>query len=550
MTGRTNKQVRRGFVALAAWVFLLAPRGGLAGGAATADPLGADLAGTETIVLMDASADMGAKFALQRHALAAAPAFGGQRLSFAIYGGEACGGFQAVARDKTMAVVLGDVAPAGRRNLVAALESAAAAFPEDAPRKRILAIVGGPNQCLGAPCAFTSKLKTGTPELAVDVIGFGLTDSAARRLDCIAANTGGRFFRADANGLATALTLALSDPTNVLVSLAPPRVAARASAADEAGTSNSGTSNSEIPNSETKVDQIAQGVEEMTGWPLTGPELSFPRGLRLSAELTAGRGLIESGVRFELLRRQRDGVLQLVARTERTATPLFEVPPGPYVARVSIGEVVRDVRVSVPADGVLNRRVDLSAGRIELAAAVLGQPVNSGASFRVESLDAPADAFELSGRGRMLAIFPAGRYRVTARIDGAHAARQVTLPPGALASAVVEVPIGYLRVAPLTGGEGFRVLRRGQEVARGGAGGGLFRLPPGAYRIVGLANETVDLARAVVQEGRLASAKLRTTADDSVIEPIREPDIGPILDAGLRRLVAEQPASKEVLFTR
>jgi len=470
----------------------------------------------ETIVLVDANGDMAAagdaaKFDLQRHALEAAPAARDAAFQLAAYGGDGCGGFARLDRDRGVGAALLDVTPTGRRNLGAALDAAVAAFPASEGRKRILAIVGGPNQCLAALCAHADSLKARMPELVVDVIAFGLPDEQARRFDCVAANTGGRFTRADANGLATALALALASPTDVLNGTPPPAALA--------------------PTAEPVAEPppMAKSLSA-----LTGPELFFPRGLRLMASLSDGAAPLPSGVKFELLSRGADGVLRLAARTDRTASPLFAVPAGAYVARITVGALTRTFTVKAPYEGIVNRRVSLDAGQVALSATVAGRVVNRGANFRIERLDAPAEPITIEGRGRVLTTLPAGRYRATAVIDGVAAARTVVaVAPGEIVDAVVAASLGFLRVALSADAEGFRVLRDGEEVARGGADGGLFRLPPGDYRIV--ADRGGAEAAATVVDSGLVEAALA----DGASAPMES-----------RRLIAEQPARTAARLNR
>lgn len=466
-----------------------------------------------TVVLLDATADMGAgdgaKFDLQRRAVEAAPMVKTRSLAFAAYGGADCGGYRAVDGVYDVAAGLNGIDPAGRRNLSAALETAAATLPSDAPRKRILALVGGADQCLAALCAKASKLKADAPALTVDVVGFGLSDSAARKLNCVAANTGGRFMRVGETGLATALALSIGAPTNVMAGLAAPRRPAAEPSPPPAA----------APREAPDVD---------LAYIMTGPELSMPRGLRLSATLADGGTPLAGDVRFDLLRRDVEGVLRLVARTSRTATPLFDVPPGRYLARVVAGAAVRDLPVTAPAEGVSNRRIALDAGRLELAATVSNRAPSKGARFTIQRLDAPAEAIRREGGGQALVTLPAGRYRIDVELGVARASAEATVVADEVTRTAFDLAVGFLRVEGAPPGGDVRVLRFGKEVARAApTDRPLFRLPPGAYRIAADAGA----ARAVVAAGGLVHVDLR------------RPDAAPTapLTSGAvnRRLVAE-----------
>lgn len=479
-----------------------------------------------TVILLDATRDMArlkpgataARFDLQFQALAAALGDAPAAAALAQFGGADCGGFRVAGDDPLDA--LADSAPAGARNLPAALDAAVAALPQATVRKRILAIVGGPNQCMTALCAHADRLKSARPDVAIDVIGFDISDEAARQLACVAANTGGRFARADENGLATALALTLGsneapraaaeprEPPAVVLAETPPGLVGPTALADR----------------------------------YSGPELYFPRGLRLSATLVKGGPPLEEGVRFELLRRGPDGVLRLVARTVRIDMPLFAAPPGPYVARVTVGGLTRDHFAEAPVEGIVNRRLVLDAGQVELAATVAGRIVNSGARFRAERIDKAGLPIVITGRSRMLATLPAGRYRVAATVDGATSSQFVEVAAGAVFRETFDLALGYLRVAAPKRARGFRVLRGNRVVAEASADHALFRLPPGPYRVIGAVDGVGMTADATVEVGRLAAAALALPAAHKA----------DILDDGKgpRRLIAAQPDKLEPLEAR
>lgn len=473
---------------------------------------------SETLILIDANADMGdptggaIKFDIQRHALGANT---GGRSRMAVYGGGTCKGF-GVLKGNAFAA-LGQVAPKGKRNFAAALDDALNAFSSDVQVKRIVAIVGGPNQCLAALCAHARRLKEQDPALIVDLIGFGLSDSAARRFDCVAANTGGRFARADAATLSTALSLALRTPTTALNSLPAPVGLGGGSVVGQNEPSQAHS------DAVASADQIIDGTPEpfttaaelipprplAADWMMTGPESFVPTGLRLTASLVQGGDVLADGARFELLRADADGVYRLVARTERTSTPLFAVPAGRYLARVSRGGATSEAEVWAPSKGVLTRKLSLDAGQLALAALSGGRPASRGAEFRVERLDGPGPVLTISGRGRALATVPTGRYKVVAKIDQAGAERVLAVRPGEIVAAGIDVPLGFVRVALAVTGPGrdvgplapaeISIVRNGREIARAQGESPLFRLAPGAYTVVARSGR-VETERDVVAD--------------------------------------------------
>ncbi len=504
---------------------------------------------SSALVLIDANADMSAKvdgsvkFDLQRHAINALSLSDAR---IAAYGGSSCKGF--TLADKRGANSFSETAPNGRRNLAAALDSALAAFPEDAPVKRIVAIVGGPNQCLAALCAHAGRLKEKYPEFVVDLIGFGLSDQTASRLNCIAANTDGRFARADAATLSSALALTLRAPTAALSSLAAPssEIAQADNLADVPLRAKADNQLAAILNAPLAPPLPLEG-----GWRMTGPESYVPQGLRLMASLVQGGDPLVDGARFELLRADQNGVYRLVARTERTGNPLFAVPEGRYLARVSRGGAVSEAEVWAPKSGVATRRLSLDAGQLALAALSGGRPAARGAHFRVERLDAPGPIMTISGRGRALATVPAGQYRIHAAIDHANAERVVQVRPGEIVAAGLDVPLGFVRVA-LTINHGndrraqprapaeISILRDGQEIASAKGESPLFRLAPGSYKVIARSGRAAIERDVIADAGALVDVSMT----------LNQSEIAAVNTSASPVLIAQQPDDKRQSASR
>lgn len=525
------------------------------GAAMQAAPVVAAQALPHTMILLDASADMSRvvsgspKMELQRHALASLAV---NSLQVAAYGGQRCSGFAMLESD-AVSNSLKTMAPSGRRNLVAALDAVIAAFPEEAPVKRVVAIVGGPNQCLAAICAHAGRLKEQHPEFIVDLIGFGLSDRAAANIDCIAANTGGRFTRAEAATLATTLSLALRMPA------ASPNGQA-AFGGESRPEPMPLASPSPVPPSPRLAEMLDDGVLDpaftsvSVDWRMTGPESFVPQGLRLMASLKPDGTRLLSGTRFELLRADKAGVYRLIARTERTGHPLFAVPAGRYLARISRGGAVRDVEVWAPEKGVSTRTISLDAGQLALAALAGGRPASLGAEFHIRRLDGPGPTVTISGRGRALATVPAGRYRVRALIDQASAERIVEVRPGEIAAAGLNVPIGFVRVALTVTSAGaaadpltppvISIVRNGREIARAVGESPLFRVAPGPYTVIARVGQ-IEAERDVVADvGALVDVALTLNQG-----PASAADAGKSQHRK-RVLIAEQPVVSATVTSR
>lgn len=471
------------------------------------------------MVLLDATAGMtlgqnSSRLDVQRHALKAMPSAAAAPVRFGAYGGGACGGFVDMGDAKAAAASLNDIAPGGRRNLAVALEDAAAKLPVADGPQRIVAVVGGPNQCLSALCARAERLKAERPNLRIDVVGFDLTDAQAERLHCIAANSGGRLLRAAGNELVTVLTLAAAPAVRSV-----PQVGSSAPAAPLVTVA-----------STPPLPPLAMAKAQSQSYGMTGPEPHFPGGVRLFASLASDGKTLGAGAQFELLKADDNGVLRLVARTSRHAAPLFSPPPGRYMARVVVGEASATTFVEAPEIGIANYWVVLDAGQLEIAATISGRPMSGGARFFVERLDALGENLELRRGGKVLATVPAGRYRVTARLDGAEASTEIDVAAGRMARVDLETALGFLRLDGVPSGAKVRILRFGREMMLGHASRRLFRLPPGAYRV-----EVGGVQRRVTVAARQV-AEITFSEEPADRAPLTQASAG-------RRLLAERDAA-------
>jgi hypothetical protein len=491
----------------------------------------------KALVLIDASADMAnaingsVKFDLQHQAINALSL---SNIRIGAYGGGSCKGF--ALSDTGSANDFKGTQPNGRRNLASALDAALAAFPPAALTKRIVAIVGGPNQCLAAICAHAGRLKEKHPELIVDLIGFGLSDQTASRIDCISVNTGGRFARADVATLSTALALTLRAPTAALTGLAAPESGQQLTLDEHSLTDQVDLPALEAPEAHTAV--ITPNPLE-GGWRMTGPESFVPQGLRLMASLVEDGDPLVGGARFELLRADTHGGYRLVARTERTASPLFAVPAGRYLARVSRGGAVSEAQVLAPETGVTTRRLTLDAGQLALAALSGGRPAARGAQFRVERLDAPGPIITISGRGRALATVPGGLYKVFAAIDLASSERIFQVQPGEIVAAGLDVPLGFVRVALTYASAAGRdpsayapaeisIVRNGREITSAKGETPLFRLAPGPYTVIARSGRLATERQVIANAGALVDVAMTISKDETAS---LNSQLGPVLIA-------------------
>ncbi len=107
--------------------------------------------------------------------------------------------------------------PRGKTPISQSLRMAAGMLPQSGGA--IVLVSDGIDTCNADPCAEAAALKNANAKLIIHVVGFGLAMGEAKKLSCIADQTGGKFF--DVNN-ATELADSLSTVTNEIVEPAPP----------------------------------------------------------------------------------------------------------------------------------------------------------------------------------------------------------------------------------------------------------------------------------------------------------------------------------------
>lgn len=104
--------------------------------------------------------------------------------------------------------------PKGMTPLTDAVEFAAEAMRFDEQQASVILVTDGEETCHRDPCDAATKLEALGVNFTAHVIAFDLEDKAARSIQCLAENTGGRFLKADnAASLADALFIAIESET-------------------------------------------------------------------------------------------------------------------------------------------------------------------------------------------------------------------------------------------------------------------------------------------------------------------------------------------------
>ena len=98
------------------------------------------------------------------------------------------------------------ISPRGKTPIASSLIAAASSFGTNEGVRQIILVSDGLETCGGDPCNVAFSYNFINPGFDVHVVGFDVNDEETKSLQCIAANSGGQFFRANnANELRDAL---------------------------------------------------------------------------------------------------------------------------------------------------------------------------------------------------------------------------------------------------------------------------------------------------------------------------------------------------------
>ncbi|WP_119272957.1 vWA domain-containing protein [Taklimakanibacter deserti] len=108
---------------------------------------------------------------------------------------------------KAVARMISKSQPKGETPIAAALEAVAFYFaPLAGQSNSVVLVTDGIEECGGDPCAAARAIREAGTSLKAHVVGFTLNEKQRKTLQCIADETGGKYFDAqDANGLSDAL---------------------------------------------------------------------------------------------------------------------------------------------------------------------------------------------------------------------------------------------------------------------------------------------------------------------------------------------------------
>lgn len=455
----------------------LAPWAGLAG---RATPAYADDART-VLYLVDGSGSMWARFdtpAEQRAKIDVVrellkPLVSGDtvnRIGFGSYGHRRRGDCSDVeiiaAPGSDRAAVLGPLEklnPKGKGPLVEALRQGAAAIGQSRPAS-IVVVNDGMDNCRQNACLAAAEIAKTSPGLAVHVVAIGVDPGDHPALQCIAKETGGKFFDA-------------RDPVALAAAIA-------------------------------EAAQLAAGAPALAG----GTTGTKPAALKLpKAALTATLALASGGEPLTLKARWR------IANAGGDTVKALEAPaiaedvaPGDYTIEAEIDGLKASGTVHVEDGKPATLALALGAARLTLKA---NRNKNTAGTEGADNASANAPIVTISeesngtaaGRTVLLrrldsfdAVLPPKSYRIVVAEGQLRQERQVTLAPGTETTAEFKLSAGTLNLSAVTN-EGGKPLtdvtfaiqeddpdspdgRR--DVMRSHAGEPSFTLPAGTYYIV------------------------------------------------------------------
>jgi len=367
--------------------------------------------------------------------------------------------------------------PRGTTPLAAAISLAAEEMNFTKDKATIVLISDGEETCGVDPCEVARGLKEFGLDTTVHVIGFDLDPKAHPGLKCLADETGGLFLTAgNAGELTNALTIVGS-----LVGATPP---AKVLMEDDA----------------PLEDDVGEMVEaELPPSMLDAPADGFGA-VRLSAFMgPGGREVVGACYRIYERAAINDGIEKEVAAT-CDATPVIDLPPGPYRAQVWFGQSGVDDDIEISAGATLDQAFFLNAGNFRPRAyAVQGGEPMAKACYRIfKKLDDGGDReIVASCNPASTFVLAQGAYRVVAWSGRATSTLDIDVVTGETLEAALILNAGYLTLKAVLGeneeplkGICFKVLDarplasgKFREVVASCSSMPTFILPAGAYLV-------------------------------------------------------------------
>lgn len=343
----------------------------------------------------------------------------------------------------------------GKTPLSGALRHAAGLLPAEGGN--LLLVSDGLETCHDDPCAVAAALRAAKVSLRIDVIGFGLSDKDHAALACIAKRGGGA-----AAAAATGSELA------------------RAIASVE----------KQVP--QAAAPAVEPGPLPAASAPTPAPPPG-PRPVLLRAELAGGAQAMLRPLLWTIA--STNGFHHEGSGGEL----LLPMAPGAYRVRLSLANGAEDREISVPDTAAPALTLPVRAGLLTLRLTAAKGLTLEDAGLRgaidwsLVPLDGQGEAVLTPGPVVETLLLP-GRYRVSAKVAGFTAERDIAISDGMALQADLSLALGKLRLAARLPGQkqplgGTAVSWRvsapdGQLVARADAEAQpVLALPAGQYRV-------------------------------------------------------------------
>lgn len=381
----------------------------------------------------------------------------------------------------------------GRFAVDAALRAAAHTLDYRERPAHVVLVAAGSSQCISVACSLSRTLAGNGLDFRVDVVGLA---ADAERLRCIADNTGGTYRTAGRADLQQALTDLLASAAN---RRQPEGETGAESAQAESAPESEPAAAQDIPtptvsadlrtvagipipppaprrqrpeepaaaetDTQSESDESGQATLKSLTWaagkPLpaivalepTSAERPPASGVRLQAVAAKGEAPLTSELTFEILAVEGDGAYRLVGRSW-APEPVFNLPAGDYVARVTHGGVVREHRFQAHGagtEGIEQQTIPLNLGYVALSAVATADasPLESNLRYTLRRTDGGAPIVRYDSQPVL--TLPAGEYEVSVESGPARAVSTLDVTAGETVSKAFDLRLGYLRLRPGSG---------------------------------------------------------------------------------------------------
>ncbi|WP_440997580.1 VWA domain-containing protein [Arhodomonas sp. SL1] len=448
----------------------------------------------------------------------------------------------------------------------------------------VVLVSDGLESCGGDPCAAVKAARDAGIEFRMHVVGFGLGDTDAGQLQCMARTGGGEYYTAaNAEELSHALQEAVAvKPALVLTATrngAPTAARVfvyRAGSDDEVlrdtlgkhpDDHNPNPARLALAPGRYDVRVVPESIDADQAQHLDG--ITVPKEGEIERTVDFSAGVLElivtangepSAARTYVYKAGSDNEVTR-EHTGEDGQARYNLPPGQYDINVRPEDVAAPDRrltgVSVAAGETLRESADFSSGELRVKVTTNGEPLDARTYVHDVDSGKEADRGSTGRDGTVSYALPPGSYRVTVRPEGIAAPDEhiedVTVEPGAGTSRSLDIPSGRLNVDVTTNGKPLDArtylvnAATDKEADRGSTGGDgavTYAVPVGSYRLrirpEGIAAPDQVIEDIVVQADRTTSRSLDIPAGRLEVKVTHE---GNPLDA--RTYLVSEDTGKE-----